>query len=140
MIYLAQTDTTAGFLSKNLQELNKIKHRNENQPCLITVAKFSELKKLTRVPEKFKNFVRKSKKTTILYPNKKAIRVVKNCAHCDFLYKHGWMYSTSANIHGKNFDIDYAKSVSDIIVDSEFFESTPSKIYKISNTCTKKIR
>lgn len=140
MIYLAQTDTTAGFLSKNLQELNKIKNRDENQPCLITISKFMELNKLVRVPCKFKNLVRRAKKTTFLYPNKKAFRVVKNCPHSDFLDKHGWMYSTSANLHGKKFDLDFAKKVSDVVIDNEFFENSPSKIYKISNTNIKKIR
>ncbi|ASM39524.1 Sua5/YciO/YrdC/YwlC family protein [Campylobacter sp. RM12327] len=140
MIYLAQTDTTAGFLSKNLKELNKIKNRNKNQPCLITVSKLKELNKLTRIPDKFKNLVRKAKKTTFLYPNKKAIRVVKNSPHSKFLDEHGWMYSTSANLHGEKFDLNYAKSVCDIVVDNEFFEDLPSKIYKISNTNIKKIR
>lgn len=45
MIYLAQTDTTAGFLSKNLEEINALKGRAKDQPCLITSAKFDELKK-----------------------------------------------------------------------------------------------
>lgn len=38
MIYLAQTDTTAGFLSKNLEEINALKGRAKDQPCLITSA------------------------------------------------------------------------------------------------------
>ena len=42
MIYLAQTDTTAGFLSKNLEEINALKGRAKDQPCLITSAKFDE--------------------------------------------------------------------------------------------------
>ena len=59
MIYLAQTDTTVGFLSQNLSEINAIKNRPLDQPCLITTAKFSELKNLVRVPNRFKNIVRK---------------------------------------------------------------------------------
>ena len=57
MIYLVQTDTTAGFLSKNLHEINHIKNRDLNQPCLITTASFSELLGFARVPKKFKNLV-----------------------------------------------------------------------------------
>lgn len=85
MIYLAQTDTTAGFLSKDLKALNALKKRPLDQACLVTTAKLSELTKLTRVPNHFKNTVRKSKKTTFLYPNSKAIRVVKDCSHANFL-------------------------------------------------------
>ena len=36
MIYLAQTDTTAGFLSKDYKEINRAKMRSEGKPCLIT--------------------------------------------------------------------------------------------------------
>ena len=66
MIYLAQTDTTAGFLSKDFREINALKRRAADKPCLITTAKFSELKNLTRVPAKFKNLVRRARKTTFL--------------------------------------------------------------------------
>ena len=56
MIFLAQTDTTAGFLSKDYKEINKAKMRDENKPSLITTAKFSVLNELVRVPKKYKNF------------------------------------------------------------------------------------
>lgn len=140
MIFLAQTDTTAGLLSKNLTKLNIVKNRPENQKCLITTAKFSELKKFTRVPNKFKNFIRKSKKTTIIYPNLQSIRVVKGCKHEKFLLENGWFYSTSANLHGQNFDEIWARKVADFVVDEKFWQSTPSKIYKISRLKIKKIR
>ncbi|OCX42682.1 Sua5 YciO YrdC YwlC family protein [Campylobacter ornithocola] len=140
MIYLAQTDTTAGFLSKDLKALNILKKRPLNQDCLITTTKFSELKKLTRVPNHFKNTIRKSKKTTFLYPNSKAIRVVKDCAHEDFLKQFNWLYSTSANIHGKKFDLNWAMQNVDIIVDEKFFESGSSKIFKLRGVRKTKIR
>ena len=41
MIYLAQTDTTAGFLSKDFREINALKRRAADKPCLITTAKLS---------------------------------------------------------------------------------------------------
>ncbi|VYS93141.1 Uncharacterised protein [Campylobacter ureolyticus] len=53
MIYLVQTDTTAGFLSKNLHEINHIKNRDLNQSCLITTASFNELLNFPRVLKKF---------------------------------------------------------------------------------------
>lgn len=140
MIYLAQTDTTAGFLSKSQSELNKIKGREICKPCVITTAKFSVLSALARVPNKFKNKIRRAKKTTFLYPNLKAIRVVKDCKHAKFLAKFEWLYSTSANAHGENFNENWAKSVADEIVDSAFFEKKGSKIYKISRTNLKRVR
>ncbi|EFQ4564178.1 Sua5 YciO YrdC YwlC family protein [Campylobacter sp. BCW_6462] len=140
MIYLAQTDTTVGFLSKNLEEINALKDRDKNQPCLITSAKFCELKSLARIPKSFKNLVRRSKKTTFIYPNNQAIRIVKECKHANFLSKNGYFYSSSANKHGKEFDEEWARSVADIILDEKFFENIPSKILKLSKNKMIKIR
>ncbi|MCR6572615.1 Sua5 YciO YrdC YwlC family protein [Campylobacter insulaenigrae] len=140
MIYLAQTDTTAGFLSKDLKALNKLKKRQLNKSCLITTAKFSELQKLTRIPKYFKNTIRKSKKTTFLYSNSKAIRVVKDCAHEEFLKQFDWLYSTSANKHGKKFDEKWARQNADEVIDEIFFENSASKIFKLRGTRLIKVR
>jgi len=140
MIYLAQTDTTAGFLSKDFREINALKHRAADKPCLITTAKLSELKNLTRVPAKFKNLVRRARKTTFLYPNAKAVRVVKECAHEEFLRKFDWLYSSSANLNGQNFDEEWARAAADEGGGQNFSQNASSKIYKISKTNLKRIR
>lgn len=140
MIYLAQTDTTAGFLSKDLKKLNAIKNRPLNQPCLICVSKFKNLQNFSRVPKKYKNIIRRSKKTTFIYPNLKAIRVVKDHPHTKLLDKLGWAYSTSANPHKKAFDIEFAVANADIIIDTKFIPAQASKIYKISKTNIRRIR
>ncbi|WP_162165340.1 Sua5/YciO/YrdC/YwlC family protein [Campylobacter fetus] len=140
MIYLAQTDTTAGFLSQNLEELNRLKNRPLDQPCLICVSKFKMLKNFTRVPCKFKNLVRRAKKTTFIYPNTKAIRVIKDHHHSQLLDELGWAYSSSANLHGQKFDLQYAKSNCDVIIGEVFSENTPSNIYKLSKSFIRKIR
>ncbi|QKF92916.1 Sua5 YciO YrdC YwlC family protein [Campylobacter sp. CCUG 57310] len=140
MIYLAQTDTTAGFLSKDFNEINRLKNRPLHKPCLITTSKFSELKTLVRVPDKFKNLVRRARKTTFLYPNLKAVRVVKECAHAKFLDQNGWFYSSSANLSSEKFDEAWARSVADVVVDENFQENSSSKIYKLSKINLKKIR
>lgn len=140
MIYLAQTDTTAGLLSKDAGELNAVKGRSTDKQCLITTAKFGVLNELVRVPGKFKNRVRRARKTTFLYPNLKAVRVVKECEHAEFLAKFDWLYSTSANLSGQNFDESWAKSVADAVVDEKFSQNASSKMYKISRQKIKKIR
>ena len=140
MIYLAQTDTTAGFLSKDFREINALKRRAADKPCLITTAKLSELKNLARVPAKFKNLVRRARKTTFLYPNSTAVRVVKECAHEEFLRQFDWLYSSSANLNGQNFDEAWAKAAADQVVDQNFSQNASSKIYKISKTKILRIR
>jgi tRNA A37 threonylcarbamoyladenosine synthetase subunit TsaC/SUA5/YrdC len=141
-IYLTQTDTTVGFLSQNKEKLNKIKNRPLNQPVLMEVDSLSTLKKFTRVTNKFKNRVRRSKKTTFIYPNKKSFRVVKDKKHLEFLKKFEWMYSTSANLTGESFDENWAKEKANIIVEDKrgLFEGKASKIYKIGKNKIKKIR
>jgi len=126
MIYLAQTDTTAGFLSKDFREINALKRRAADKPCLITTAKLSELKNLARVHAKFKNLVRRARKTTFLYPNAKAVRVVKECAHEEFLRKFDWLYSSSANLNGQNFDEEWARAAANEVVDQNFSQNASS--------------
>ncbi len=141
MIHLAQTDTTVGFLSDSYKELQKIKPRN-NKPFLITTTTFKTLKNLTRVPKKHKKMVRRAKKTTFIYSNNKAIRVIKDGVHERFLKDFDYLYSTSANKSGKDFDEDFARSIADVIVEDKrgFSQKKASSLIKLSNKLKKKIR
>ncbi|MDR2100401.1 MAG: Sua5 YciO YrdC YwlC family protein [Campylobacteraceae bacterium] len=140
MIYLVQTDTTVGFLSKDMKALNTAKSRPLDKPCILCSASFRELG--VKVPRRYKNLVRRAKKTTFIISNGLSFRVVKEGAHAAFLKKMGAMYSTSANETNKRFDIDFAKSKADVIVEDErgFFEGAPSMILKLGKKKLKKIR
>ncbi|MCI7463794.1 MAG: Sua5 YciO YrdC YwlC family protein, partial [Campylobacter sp.] len=113
MIYLVQSDTTAGLLSQDEARLNALKGRAKDKPCVITVASLCVLKGFARVPKAHRALVRRSKKTSFIYPNGLCLRCVKDARHAKFLasFEGGWAYSTSANEHGKDFDINWAKSV-----------------------------
>lgn len=140
-VFLVQTDTTVGFLSKDSEKLSKIKGRSKKS--LEVVPDFHTLKDNTRVPDIYKSMVRRAKKTTFIYPNMKAFRVVdRDDEHSFFLKKHGKLYSTSANYTGKTFNYDFAYNNCDVIVESSkgFSESTPSTIYKLNNIKIIKIR
>ncbi len=141
-IYLAQTDTTIGFLSHDFKLLNRIKNRPLNTPCIKSVATLRELKKHARVPNLFKNLVRKAKKTSFIYPNKQAIRFVQTSPHKEFILKHNWLYSTSANITKHDFDEKYARMVADEVIEHEsgFSQQMASKIFKINIAKKVKIR
>ena len=141
-IYLTQTDTTVGLLSQNKEKLNYIKNRPLNQPILREVDSLETLKSFVRVPKMHKKRIRRSKKTTFIFPNGESFRVVKDNRHLEFLKKFKWMYSTSANLHGKKFNEKWAKEIADIIVEDKrgFFEGKASNIYKISRNRIKKIR
>ncbi len=142
-IYLVQTDTTVGFLSSNDQKLADIKQRDTKQKTLQVVDSFKTLKKYTRIPQKLKRKVRYSKKTTFIYPNKSAFRVIdKDSYHHSFINKFKCLYSTSANITKQNFEEKFAFEYSDIILYNKHFfsQNQSSSIYKINNIKIKKLR
>ena len=84
MIYLAQSDTTAGLLSQDKAKLNVLKGRAKDKPCVITVASLCVLKGFARVSKAHKALVRRSKKTSFIYPNGLCLRCVKDARHAKF--------------------------------------------------------
>ncbi len=142
-VYLVQTDTTVGFSSSSDERLSAVKQRPRTKKILNTVDSFKTLNRYTRVPKKFKKQVRRSKKTTFIYPNLHSFRVVNQTFQFnDFLSKFNKLYSTSANLTGSNFDKKFALQNSDIIVYTTegFKEKASSSIYKLYKKKQKKIR
>ena len=141
-VFLIQTDTTVGLLSKDRIRLAFIKKRDIKKPFLKSMATFCELKKETRIPPKFKKLVRRKKRTTFVYPNSKAIRVVHDTRHRRFLKRFGWMYSTSANKTGCKFDFSYIKDRVDIIVyeAKDFTQESSSSLLKLGRKKMRRIR
>ncbi len=142
LLFLVQTETTVGFLSQDSEKLATSKQRNKKQPFIKCIDSLKTLQEFTRVPKKFKNRVRRSNRTTFIYPNGEALRVVKDEEHLEFLKKLRWAYSSSANLTKKTFDEKYAKQKADIIVEDSrgFFESKPSKMIKINRQKARKLR
>lgn len=143
MIYLAQTDTTVGFLSTDLKVLNKIKKRELNQKVLTAVSSFKYLKTLTRIPNKYKNMVRRSTKKSFIYPNNSSYRVIpRQSLHSNLIGKYRYLYSTSANEKDKGYDENFAiNSVACIVYNKDkFSQKMASEIFKISNHNIKKLR
>lgn len=139
-IILAQTDTTVGFLSKDFRLLNKIKNRKLDTPCILSTAFLSELKSFTRCPVKFRNMIRKSKKTSFVLANSFSFRFVNDERHSKFLKKFGFFYSSSANKHGQNFDELWAKKVADIVLDEPLYEAKSSSMIRLFRTKKTRLR
>ncbi len=137
-VYLIQTDTTVGFLSGSTKKLSEAKKRDKNQPFLITVDSLYKLKNIARVPQKYKNLVRRSEKKSFLYPNNKAVRVIKDDRHKRFLHRFEYMYSTSANRHKESFNLKYAISNADILIE-DFRGFKPDRASEIIKLGKKKI-
>ena len=220
MLYLAQTDTTAGFLSKDEREINKAKGRALQTPCILTMSSLKELASLVRVPKAHKNLVRKAKKTSFIYKKARAnensldlsgeladlgdenlgrkgnfkvnskqndlhscdfkanleknalklcdfnkplsanlknkplqmsakkgflaCRVIKDCAHAEFLREFGAFFSSSANLHGQAFSEQIARQITlqngGQIIDESLFSGAPSALIKLYRHKKVKIR
>ncbi len=142
VVYLAQTDTTVGFLSQNDKRLKEIKSRRDKKGFIVSVDSLQTLKTFTRVPQIHKKMLRRAKKITIVYPNNLAIRVVKDKEHLKFLKKLRWLYSTSSNPSGCGFKESFAREKSDVIVFDKFGfgEKNPSKIIKCGKITKRRLR
>lgn len=142
LVYLAQTETTAGFLSQNADALARIKNRPQGKSFLISVDSLQTLRSFTRVPKRHKNHIRRAKKTTFAYPCGLAIRVVKDKEHLQFLQKLKWSYSTSSNPSGESFNEVFAEEKADAILFTckGFFESKPSSILRLGKRKMRKLR
>ena len=142
IIYLAQTDTTVGFVSQNQEKLIHVKSRKGKKGFIISVNSFKTLKEFTRVPQNYKKMIRRSKRSTMVYPNNLAIRVVKDKEHLKFLNKIKWSYSTSSNLSGSTFREDFAREKADVIIYNKlgFNEKNPSSIIKCGKIRKRKLR
>lgn len=141
-LILVQTDTTVGFLSQDHERLAEVKERSIEKPFVQVTSSFKTLKKLVRIPKQHKLLVRRAKKTTFVYPNNRAVRVVKDEKHAKFLKPFEWFYSTSANERSLAYSREFACKKSDIIVEDSFglHEGESSAIYRLYNSKIKRLR
>jgi len=140
-VFLAQTDTTVGFLSQDDSRLGAIKMRDTSKPFLKVFSDFQTLKKHTRVPNPYKNWVRRAKKTTFIVKNQ-AFRYVSDPAHASLIAAHGWFYSTSANPSGGSYDSSFCAHNADWIIEDArgLSELSPSQIFKLGHHRLQKLR
>ncbi len=135
-VFLTSTDTTIGFLSKSKDSLDKAKNRASNK---YYIKAFPLLKDIPqRIPKKYKNLVRRAKKSTFIV-NKKSFRVVKDKRHLLLLNRLGWAYTTSANRSNEEYNYKYAFDNASIII-YPLIKSTPSKIFKLGKNRLKRLR
>jgi len=140
-VYLVQTDTTVGFLSLSSDSLYTVKGRPSDKPFLKAISRFDLLHSVGRVPQRFRSSVRRSKKSSFILPNGLSFRKVSG-SHQRFIERFEWMFTTSANKHGAKFDMEFAKSVCDVVVESDkkLFESQPSTIWRLAKKRKVRIR
>jgi tRNA A37 threonylcarbamoyladenosine synthetase subunit TsaC/SUA5/YrdC len=141
-VILTQTDTTVGFLSQDAKKLQEIKTRSSSKPFIKVYKNFKTLLASGhRIPDKYKNTIRRSKKTTFIVKNR-AFRVADSSLDSQILRDKLWHYSTSANESSKNFDRDFCIEKADIIIENKdgLSQNCSSTLYKINHIKRKKIR
>ena len=132
MLFLTQTDTTIGFVSQDASKIDNAKNRLPNKHYIRVVDSLETLKSFTRVPNRHKNRLRRSKKTTFILPNRLSFRVVKDTEHNILLNRLHWVYSSSANLSGAVYDEVYAKDKAEVLVSFPVKqEGMASKIYRL---------
>jgi len=140
-LYLTPTDTTIGFVSQDSSKIDIAKKRLPNKHYIRVVNSLNTLKSFTRVPAKYKNRIRRSKQTSFIMPNGYSFRVVKDSRHNLLLDRLEYIYSSSANLSGEDYDPEYAKQQAEIIVCEPHTRcNKASKIYRLGLNRIKSIR
>ena len=139
-VFLTQTDTTIGFVSQNADKLTKIKQRPPHKHYIKAVNSLKTLNHFTRVPSKYKNQVRRAKKTTFIMPDGHSYRIIQDRHHLLLLNRIKWAYTTSANLSGHEYDEVFATKMADIIIGPLQKSAKASSIYQLGKETIRRIR
>jgi tRNA A37 threonylcarbamoyladenosine synthetase subunit TsaC/SUA5/YrdC len=140
-LYLTPTDTTMGFVSQDSSKIDIAKKRPPHKRYIRVVNSLKTLKTFIRVPQKYKNRIRRSKRTTFIMPNGYSFRVVKQSKHNLLLDRLKYAYSSSANLSGEEYNQDYAEQQAEIIVCEPHTQNNKaSKIYRLGVNGIRSIR
>ncbi len=142
LVFLTQTDTTIGFVSQSARRLTQIKQRPPHKHYIKALPSLRALKSFVRVPEKYKNRIRRAKRSTFIFPDGDSYRIVREKQHLSLIQKLGWAYTTSANLSGESFDESFASDAADVIVKYPLQpeQRSASHIFKLNNIRMKRIR
>ncbi len=131
-----------GFVSRSAQRLTQTKQRPPHKHYIKALPSLKQLKTFVRIPEKYKNRVRRAERTTFIFPDGHSYRIIKEKHHLSLIQKLGWAYTTSANLSGESYDLKFAADSADVIVgypDNKEVKSA-SSILKLNNIRIKRIR
>lgn len=139
-VFLTQTDTTIGFVSKNADKLTDIKQRPPHKYYIKAVNSLQTLITFTRVSHIHKTRVRRSNKTTFVMPNGQSYRVINDKHHLLLLDRLKWAYTTSANLSNEAYNESFAREMADVIIEPLKETHQASHIYRLGKNTLKRIR
>jgi len=137
-LFLTNTDTTIGFISKSKEALDIAKNRAPNKKYIQALPSLKLLNK--RVPKKYKKIVRRAKKTTFIIDKNYSFRIIKDSKHNLLLNRLKNAYTSSANESNKSYNYNYAKDKADIIIYPLIKKTKASIILKLGKIKLKRLR
>ena len=137
-VFLTNTDTTIGFISKSSKALDIAKNRASDKKYIEALPYFKALRK--RTPKKHRKLIRQSSKTTFIISQNYSFRVVKDYRHNLLLKRLKSAYTSSANASNQEYDYNYAYENADVIIYPIKEQRNPSKIYKLGKIKLKRLR
>jgi len=140
-VYLAQTDTTVGFVGPDAAALAQAKGRPASRPMLKALPDLRAVSDVGRVPPAHRRRVRRAGASSFILPNGRSFRVIKG-PHRALVTRLGGCYTTSANRHGEGFDEAYAREAADVWVETAegYREKPPSAIWRLGRKKAVKVR
>lgn len=142
LVYLCQSDTTAGLISQDAVRLAEVKSRPAFKSFLRACDSFLSAREFGRMPKAHRKFMRHAEKTSFALPSKHAIRIVAKGFHHRHVKNFGWVFTTSANRSGESFDLESAVDLCDVLIlDQRGLSSRPpSRLIKLGKHTRKVLR
>lgn len=137
-LFLTDTDTTIGFVSKESKAIDRAKSRQKDKKYIEALGSLKHLRK--RVPKQFRRVARRAKKSTFVISQEYSFRIVKDKRHNLLMDRLESAFTSSANKSAQEYNFEYAYEHADIIIFPLGVDSKPSKIFKIGKQKIKKIR
>ena len=140
LLFLTDTDTTVGFLSKDPTLLDNAKRRHADKHYITALPSLRSLRDRARVPRPYRRRLRRSRKESYILPSGRSYRIVRDARHLLLLQRLGWAYTSSANLSGSAYDEAYARRMADVVVEPLGPPRTPSRIYRLGRQKMKRLR
>lgn len=139
-IFLSATDTTIGLLCADAVRLDAVKRRPSGKPYITVYPSLASFARRYRLPRPWRSTVRRSRRRSFIHPFGHSFRIVSDPRHLLLLHRTGPLFSTSANLSGRDFDPVYARSVADIVIEPLGTPGTPSEILRLGKRRARRLR
>ena len=140
LLFLTDTDTTVGFLSKDPQRLDRAKKRPASKHYITALPSLRQLTANARIPKKFRHRIRRSRQESYILPSGHSYRIVYDRRHLLLLERLEWTYTSSANLSEAPYDEAYAREAADVTVEPLGPPRAPSRIYRLGRRKIKRLR